>query len=99
MYVVFLKITTFLLIILIFHPGYTSLILETNCNDKIWWNKGLNANIWGRGPRKTNTLFPVKLMQLKNVIKETVHSVNNTTENNDSYDDKEFRTREEFQKM
>ena len=26
-------------------------------------------------------------MQLKNVIKETVHNVNNTTENNDSYDD------------
>ena len=66
---------------------YTSLILETNCNDKIWGTKGLNANIWGRGSRKTNTLFPVKLMQLKNVIKETVRSVNNTTENNDSYDD------------
>ena len=29
MYVVFLKITTFLWVILIFHPGYTKLILET----------------------------------------------------------------------
>ena len=39
------------------------------------------------GPRKSNTLFPVKLLQLKIVIKETVHSVNNTIENNDSYND------------
>ena len=28
MYIVFLKITTFLWVILIFYPGYTSLILE-----------------------------------------------------------------------
>ena len=39
----------------------------------------------GWGLRKTNTLFPVKLMQLKIVIKETVHSVSNTIEKNDSY--------------
>ena len=44
MYIVFLKITTFLWAFLIFHPRYTSLILET-----------VKIKFRGPRPRKTNT--------------------------------------------
>ena len=52
-------------------------------NDKIWGteglrDRGLTNGAKGRRRRKTNTLSPVKLMQLKIVIKKTVLRVNNT---------------------
>ena len=49
MYAVFLKITTFLWIILILHPGHTSLFHETVTI------KFIRPRAEGRGPRKTNT--------------------------------------------
>ena len=57
MHVVFLRIFSFLWIMLITHPGHTNPFLETN--DKVHWPRM-------RGPRKTNTQsFQIdKLIQL-----------------------------------
>ena len=61
MYVVFLKITTFLWRILILHPGRTSLLLETvtikfgGLRGRGAEGRGPTYGAEGRGPRKTNT--------------------------------------------
>ena len=64
MYVVFLKITIFLWLTLILHTGHSSLFLETVriefMGPRGRGAEGPRADIWGRGPRKTNTRFNVK---------------------------------------
>ena len=60
-YVVFWKITTFLWITLILHPGHTSL---ESARIRLW-SRGPRADIWGRGPRKTNTPFKASTLEKK----------------------------------
>ena len=65
MYVVFLKIITFLWLTLILHLGHTSLFLET-VRIKYMESRGRGAQ--GPGPRKTNTpiIILTKGLEIKN---------------------------------
>ena len=55
MYVYFLKITTFLRIILILHPGRSSILLE-NLTTKFG---GPRTDIWSGGPRAEKNKYPL----------------------------------------
>ena len=64
MHVYFLKITTFLWIILILHPGCNSILLET-VTIKFGGPRGrgpradIRADIWDRGPRAEKNKYPL----------------------------------------
>ena len=59
MYVLFLKITTFLGLTLIIHPGHTSRFFET-VKMKFMGptGRGPRADEWGRGPRAEKNKYP-----------------------------------------
>ena len=51
MYVYFLKLTTFLWIILILHPSRSSLLLDTVTTNVFWGSEGPRTDIWWLGMR------------------------------------------------
>ena len=75
--VVFLKITTFLGIILIFHPGHTSLFFKT-LTIKFIWSRDRETNGWGSRVKKSTYPNSVNMVNLfTNLQMDLIFSLRN----------------------